>query len=34
MQEATPLHAAAAGGHYELARLLLDNGAEVDAKNM
>jgi hypothetical protein len=29
----TPLHYAAANGHIEIARLLLQNGADVDVKN-
>lgn len=29
----TPLHNAALGGHTELARLLLDHGAKLNAKN-
>ncbi len=29
----TPLHYAATGGHNDVARLLLDNGAELDARS-
>ena len=29
----TPLHAAAFGGHLELAELLIAKGADVDARN-
>ncbi len=32
-EEHTPLHGAAAEGHRETAELLLDRGAEVDARN-
>jgi hypothetical protein len=31
--KATPLHYAAANGHVEIARLLLENGADVNAKD-
>jgi ankyrin repeat protein len=33
LREYTPLHFAAWNGHVEIARLLLQNGAEVDAKS-
>ena len=31
--EYTPLHFAAAGGHLEIAKLLVENGAKIDVKN-
>ena len=30
--QATPLHWASAGGHYDVAQLLLEKGAELDAR--
>ncbi|MBD3287305.1 hypothetical protein GF337_00740 [candidate division KSB1 bacterium] len=32
MQGVTPLHSAAHNGHAKLARLLIDNGADVNTK--
>ena len=33
MWRRTPLHSATAGGHTEIAELLIDNGADVNMKN-
>ena len=30
--QATPLHCASAGGHYDVAQLLLEKGAELNAR--
>jgi ankyrin repeat protein len=32
-EKSTPLHCAAVNGHLDVAKLLLDNGAEVNATN-
>ena len=31
--QATPLHAASWGGHYDVAQLLLEKGAELDTRD-